>query len=236
MKVNNYTLKKCFMADGGGGLLGFNPQKVDDCELNVANDFTHLLNILNSGLSDFIRATSQSWYAQEAVDFFNNIVKIELNNLYNSCENSSTLISNKIIDAGNRWAEVTKSDWHVGYVQGGSFDFEISMTDIVPMDSLGRIGIVYERFITLSGKLENLKKDSASVFTDMRVHVSDSGFIGGDQQNYIDGLINEISEVLNGTLDRIIEKITEVLNNGKTDYLDAAKINAASFKNGQESF
>ncbi len=189
------------------GMTGFNPELVAQTIRRVQSAYENTVNAFFDGMQNkFVNRMSEIWACNVAVDFFNTVVKEQVDNIIgDSNRGGITMVFNSVVESINSaaitWAGDTQSEY-----QSQSLNVITKSLDVsnVRENINGIRGIDLEAVQGITSQLSDILSDTTTALNSAIEAVRDSGFVGGAQESNLVDSINVIK--------RNIESAVEYIN------------------------
>lgn len=189
------------------GMTGFNPELVSQTIRRVQSAYENTVNAFFDGMQNkFVNRMSEIWACNVAVDFFNTVVKEQVDNIIgDSNRGGITMVFNSVVESINSaaitWAGDTQSEY-----QSQSLNVITKSLDVsnVRENINGIRGIDLEAVQGITSQLSDILSDTTTALNSAIEAVRDSGFVGGAQESNLVDSINVIK--------RNIESAVEYIN------------------------
>lgn len=217
------------------GWTGFNADAVSSTISRIQNAYDELVNTLVSRMqSDFINPMSECWACKEAQDWFKKIKSgAESFDGYDKLideyvnGNFSAVVARINIEA-QKWAENTGSAEAYRRQDLSTNSSKISV-DCIQENIAGNRGVMEIPAVNNVGKLSAIESAVESAISNAKSAISNSGFLGGDQEEglvqllgfvskQVGQLFAEIREGASAGIKSAIEKYGQISEDVKTSF------------------
>lgn len=190
-------------------LTGFNPGVVQTSINGVKSAYNNLIEQIGTRMqNEFINGMAEMWACDEAVDFFNNVVKDNIDRLIPAVNATFESIVRVMDDQARIWAgETGNSSVYVSTQFEQNPKTSVDVTNIKNATATGERGIDVDNYGEVVNKLPNIYEEAKNAAQAAQQAVSDCGFLGGDQATT---LYNSLERVKN-SIDSAISTITQLL-------------------------
>ena len=192
------------------GMTGFNPELVAQTIRRVQSAYENTVNAFFDGMQNkFVNRMSEIWACNVAVDFFNTVVKEQVESIINGPGGDSnrggiTMVFNSVVDSINSaaitWANDTQSEYQSQALNVITKSLDVSN---VRENINGIRGIDLEAVQGITSQLSDILGDTTTALNSAIEAVRDSGFVGGAQEN---NLVNSIN-VIKSNIESAVEYI-----------------------------
>ena len=181
------------------GMTGFNPEVVTQTINEIKNSYEETVNAFFDGMQNrFVNRMSEIWACNVAVDFFNEIVKPNVDDLINgrggdSTNSGITMVFNSVVECMNgaamQWAADTQSNY-----QNQSLSVITKSLDVsgIRENMNGIRGIDLQSAPSITSQFNEILGATTTALNKAVAAVRNSGFIGGTMQ---DGLITSLETI-----------------------------------------
>ena len=190
-------------------LTGFNPSVVQTSINGVKTAYNNLIEQIGTRMqNEFINGMAEMWACDEAVDFFTNVVKDNIDRLIPAVNTTFETIVGTMDNQARMWAENTgNASVYVSTQFEQNPKTSVDVSCIQNATATGERGIDVENYGTVVNKLPDIYEQAKSAAQAAQQAVSDCGFLGGDQPTT---LYNSLEKVKN-SIDSAISTITQLL-------------------------
>lgn len=190
-------------------LTGFNPGVVQTSISGVKTAYNNLIEQIGNRMqNEFINGMAEMWACDEAVDFFTNVVKDNIDRLIPAVNATFESIVRVMDDQARIWAENTgNASVYVSTQFEQNPKTSVDVSNIQNATATGERGIDVDNYGPVVKKLPDIYEQAKSAAQAAQQAVSNCGFLGGDQA---ETLYNSLERVKN-SIDSAIATITQLL-------------------------
>jgi len=200
------------------GLTGFDPSVVNS-SLNAINSaYENLIGALGNDIQQqFIGGMADKWACNDAIRFFNEIFKPEIDRLIAGTNDTFQSVFASMNSAAQAWANNTESSYSP--VSFSAISVTMNVGGIV--ENIGGVrGIDVDQANIVAGKLPTIAETAKSALTAAQQAVQNCGFIGGNQASNLIGKLGEIKQKIDGVTETITIASKEAIAATVTKYAD----------------
>ena len=212
-------------------ITGFNPQTVTEAVSKVNAQYAELMNTIYNGVQKtFIEGMADKWASAQAQSFFAAAAQ-RMNGLcYSDAENVNEIFQS-VADAMNTAAMAWADAQNESYTPVAFNPIVQTFNSDSIQENIGGVrGIDLENATQVANTLTTSTLESVSNALDAaRNAVAESGFVGGNQQESINGSLDEIKANVTKALNEIAEELKASIAETVNTYGDVAGQVAQAF-------
>lgn len=209
-------------------MTGFDPQVVNQAIGGVKNAYSKMAQDLSTDVQNqFVNTMEQVWCSPEGIEFMQNKFQPVMKNLNTSIDQTFESVVNSMNSAGQAWAQTT------GGAEYSPQTFESTMQniDVSGMRNAapdGTVGIDKELAQQYAQKFQALITQAIDALTEARNSVTNSGFVGGEQEANLNNSLETIKTNMQNSASQLSTEVANYINKTVENYSDTeGKISAA---------
>lgn len=198
---------------------GYNPLMAEVLLASVRSNYSEFKDGANKLNSEYINVLAESWYSQEIYDYFNDIFKPKMDEIYSDMYSLTNASLEKISNAQKAWAGLTNTTDDTGT---NMLDDEISQCDVSAIKAQqdnGDRGLDISEVEALTTVLNSCFEAQIQSISKMEKSVKGNEFVGGDQTEELLSRFKKIRKKLTTLLDSTKKDIDDHINKAINEYL-----------------
>ena len=200
-------------------LTGFNAAEVQISISGVKAAYNSIIDQIGNRMqTEFINGMADMWACDEAVDFFTNTVKSDMDRLIPAVNATFESIVRVMDECARIWAENTgNASVYVGtqFEQNPKTSVDVSN---IKTDFNGSRGIDVEAVQPVVNKLADISEQAKNFAKQAQEAVSNCGFVGGNQAETLYQSLERVKASIDAAISSIAQLIQTYINNTVSRY------------------